>query len=603
MRFKINLSLLGLAIVLCMPAFAQKRVVATDAFSSYNRNGISIIVTDYGDTYQSDFARLVEDFEMSPKYDVNEIETDVISYSQRRTTKSPDKVTLKKNFVPELTISRAILTKLNDENVGKEILEYYLNPDDEGVFSRDIIDQRGMWNATDKDFEEAQKTEVDAMGQNGEKLIARSFILVYDMNNPKQIEIKKKDKNGNVYYEYLWEADVMAFVYKIANAEEVVNNVINNMWIYDTDDEATKGAKKEAFDNLKVNLELVLALGHTETAANLEASYETSIEKLFAKLENNISEWQVAIDCETVRPYITAKVGKKEGVTNGERFGIYGQVYNKKANRNEFKRKGYARATVVANNMKVADGNQNPTYFYRISGIPPMKGNEILKERKDSGFSFSLTGSMNGSLSEPTKNRTFGSFAFANITVDYLAYIGKKGGSHYILMDFGIDYNSGTNLEKGQNEFGSYDIVYDPDDNTKFLFKDGVTFLNFSLGYMYGFKIGHTFEIQPYLKVGGDMISAGIDEKKLKHLAEFEHYTPEEAINKDNASNQYAVFVEPGARLTYNLWYPLQLFVQVNYSAIVYEVEAYKIINKYLKDCGYGHDAGAGFGGGIRICL
>ena len=99
------------------------------------------------------------------------------------------------------------------------------------------------------------------------------------------------------------------------------------------------------------------------------------------------------------------------------------------------------------------------------------------------------------------------------------------------------------------------------------------------------------------------MISANIDEKKLKHLAQFENYTPSEPIDKDNAKNQYAVFVEPGARLTYNLWYPVQLFVQVNYSAIVYEVEAYKIINQYLKDSGYGHDAGAGFGGGIRVCL
>ena len=594
-----RLVILLLAVAMCVPAVAQRIVESTEEFVSYNRNSISVLVTTYNDQYDGACINTVNGFDFGSKFDVNNIITKTVAVRQNRIVQdgsiwiySSDSGTIDD-----------VLTTLNKNNVGKEILTYILSPDSQGRFTRDVINTRGQWNASEKDYIESKATQVDAMGQNGEKLIDDSYIIVFDVRNPEQVETKTKDSKGKEVVKISWKANVGAMVFRIKNAEDVVNNVVNSMWITDFDDAATVAAKKKAFDDLRVQMELVATAGVTTSGKELSRAVANSKESIISKLEDDIQAWQVTIDCETVHPFITAKIGRKEGVKNGQRYGIYGQVYNSTEERLEFKRKGYVRATEVADNRRVADGTSDSTYFYRISGSAALTGAEILKQRNDLGIGISGNYNLNGSTSAPAESSMFGSFSMIEFGVDYLAFIQKRGFSHYIMINLGMDRINGDNLYKGHKEFGKYDIALD--NEGQFLFKKGASYTNVTIGYMFGIKIKQFAEIQPFIRGGIDMVSANttmeLDEKALKSLAAIEDYNIKNENELTKSSNAY--YLDPGVRMVFNVIYPVQIYLQANYSVLLSGDDKYNIINKYMIDGGYGHSNGLGVGGGVRVIL
>lgn len=595
---KRKLLLMAFVMTMALPALAQRIVESTEEFVSYDRNSISVIVTKYNDQYDNTVYSTVNGFSFGSKFDVNNIDTKAIPVRQSRQLPEGSAGW---SYVPDEATASDVLAQLNNNNVGKEILNYILNPDSQGRFNREIINARGQWNASDKDYIESKATQVNTMGENGEKLIANSYIIVFDLKNPERVETKAKDKNGKVYTIVTWRGYVGAMVYQIANAQELVTDVLNNMWIYEHDSQSIADAKKRAFDELKVRMELVGSAGVRTSGKELHNVIANAKDKIIEKLEDQIQAWQVTIDCETINPFITAKIGKKEGVRNGQRYGIYGQVYNSSEDRLEFRRKGYVRATEVADNRRVADGTSDSTYFYRISGTATLTGTEILKQRNDLGIGISVNYNYNGSNLAPTKTRTFGSFSMVDIGIDYLAYINKRGFSHYIMLGLGLDKFSGDNLYKGQKEFGTYGMEIGPDG--QFVFKSGASYTNIYIGYMFGIKLKQFAEIQPFLRGGIDMVSVSgdLDENALKALAFNENYTI--TNESDLKKSSYGYYLDPGVRLTFNVIYPVQIFLQANYSVLLMGGDKYNIINKYFKDCGYGHTNGLGVGGGVRLIL
>ena len=594
--------ILVLAVAMVIPIFAQRVVESSEEFVSYDRNSISVITTRYNDKYDDVVFNTVGFFDFGSKFDINKINTKTVQVSQSRFL--PEGTVSGWNYTTDDATADEVLTRLNQANVGKEILAYILGRDEQGHFKRDIINQRGEWNATDKDYIESQATQVDAMGQNGEKLIDNSFIIVFDMKNPERVETPAKDSKGKDITIVTWKADIGAMVFQIANAEQLIADVLTNMWIYENDEMSEQEAKKAAFDNLTVKMELVGSTGMHVSSKELSLCILSSKDRIMQKLENQVDAWQVTIDCETIEPFITAKIGKKEGVRNGNRFGIYGQVLNRETESLEFKRKGYVRATEVADNRRVADGTADSTYFYRISGLTALNGTEILKQRNDLGLGISFNYNNNGSAAAPSESHVFGSFAMFEIGIDYLAYINKRGFSHYIMLGIGMDKLTGDNLEKGQTEFGKFGIVTAvADEEHKFYFKNGASYFNGYLGYMFGIKLKQFAEIQPFIRGGVDIVtvSPDMDEQALKDLAEIEKYTI--TSEKDLKKSSSAWFVDPGIRLTVNVMYPVQVYLQANYSFGFGGGDKYNILNKYFEDCGYGHTYGLGIGGGVRVIL
>ena len=133
---------------------------------------------------------MVESFNIGYKFDINEIKTDVIVLDGPRTsaaktvvspidntTWAPEQEAAEEEialpffsgFAPKVKADEATLGKilayLNTNNVGKQIFDYVLAPDANGQFTRTILDQRGLWNATDTDYEDAKMQQVNTMGQ------------------------------------------------------------------------------------------------------------------------------------------------------------------------------------------------------------------------------------------------------------------------------------------------------------------------------------------------------------------------------------------------------------------------------------------------------
>ena len=553
-----------LAIMLSMPILAQKTVEATDDFTVYNRNSVSVITINYDDQYDNFFESLVKRFNIGYKFDINKIDTDVIVLEGERTTPidattwAPETSTVEEtstasifdkylnqmlsNIGPKVvandSLVNVVLNYLNENNVGKQIFDYVLAPNENGVFSRKVLDERGLWNASDNEYLDAQMQQVNTFGQNGELLLKNSYIIVADMKNPVKNEVVSKDKDGKEVVSYNWNADVCAYVFAIANAQEVINNVLDNMWIYNTDDAATKATKKQAYKDLKVELELVTTAGVNKSAEYLDQALESVYDDLLTRLEQKIEQWQVTLDCQTVRPYITANAGIKEGIKNAQRYAIYKQVYNQKTQTVELRRQGYARATEVADNARIADGQSDTTYFYRISGMSILKGTEIMKQQNDLRMGFHA-------------NFNISQFSTVDFGVDYLAYIQRNGISHYALINAGYDLNV----------LGYYNS----------------TFANLSLGYMLGLKLKTILEIQPYATAAIDIIDDG--------------------FSADEIMDYTAYFANAGVRVVLNTFYPFQIYAQGNFALKLKEGA------RYYSCGGYERVGGVGFGTGFRYCF
>lgn len=558
-----------LVIILSIPALAQKAVEATDDFTTYNRNSVSVITINYNDQYDDFFSSLVNSFDIGYKFDINNIKTKNIVLNGKRTTpidhttwapaisaaksnSSSDLSSMFDKYLNQLlnnvgskveaneSFVNTVLSHLNENNVGKEIFDYIFAPTKEGVFTRRIIDDRGLWNASDNEYLESQMQQVNTFGQNGELLLKNSYIVVFDMKNPNKNVVVTKDKYGNTNKSYNWSANVLAYVFTIANAEEVVNDILENMWIYNTDDAATKAAKRQAYKDLKVEMELVATVGLNKTDEHLDVALESTYDDLLTRLEQKIENWQVTFDCQTVRPYITANAGIKEGIKNAQRYAIYKQVFDKETKTVELKRQGYARATEVADNAKVADGQNDTTYFYRISGMSVLKGTEIMKQSNDLRMGFHA-------------NLNISSFSTIDFGIDYLAYIQKNGISHYALLNAGYDLDL---LD-----------LYD------------ATFFNLSVGYMLGLKFKTLLEIQPFATAALDIVDAAF------------------LTDDDDIMDYTAYYANAGVRVVLNSFYPFQLYAQGSFSFKLSEGW------NYYYHGGYNRYVGIGLGAGFRYCF
>ena len=559
------------SVIFAISAMAQKQVAPeqnVEQFATYNRSSVSVVTLDYNDEWDNVFQPIVKGYTIGSKFDYNHIQTTLITldsvvrttpkdtivspvdaslYAPVETATTVDSTALGKFagimekfgsvmdlFMPAKTDKKteeAITKYLNANNVGKEILSYILARDAEGNFSRAIMDERSAWNATDEDVANDQALQVKRFGQDGNTLVKSSYITVYDMKNPTKTVSKDKEGKESI----TWSAVVSAYVYEIENVEQVVDNVLGNMWINEDDDAATKAAKKTAFDTLQVNVKLVAAEAVKVSDKYLDKALATSYEKTLHKLEKKIDAWKTTAACETVRPYITAKVGTKEGIKNADRYAIYGQKWNKKIEAPEFKRLGYARATVVADNMQIADGNSDSTYFYQIGGTR-LKGDftEIIKQSNDAKIGVRLGG---------------GYQALSNVSlgVDYLAYMHKNGISHYGIVDLGLGFSE-------------------------------TMYFNIGFGYQVGLKLKQVMEFQPFVKFAIDM--------DLKTM---------DLVGDDYKKECTAGYIDPGVRIVFNCGYPFQLFVQGSYAVPVYKGLFYETAPGHGDSWSSQYNIGAGF--------
>lgn len=491
-------TLFTLSLLSVMTLSAQEKVKNEVVSSIFNRPSVSYVLVERNWTYSSDVVKFFDTFQVGEKYDQNNINTKKI------------KVSCSGN---NAATTANVAAKVNELNLGKEVISYIFNRQANGNFDDTIIKERGLYNAKDRDIQNLAAAKVTEQAfEWGEPLVNSAYIVVLDIYNTEQTK-----SNGTTTY----NAKCMANVFKLKADKDVLNEFYTTGWADESYSDAERAAAKKAFDKMQFDLELITTVDVTGTSSTSKYSkgsmYNSCLlayENVVYELEKKIPSWKATGDIISVRP-IAAKIGTKEGVKNGDRFQTYSYKEDRNGNLKSVKQ-GMVRATVVANNKGVSTGNTKPSYFYQISGAMNVKEGYALEQKNDLKIGVALTYGTN-----PLGNRI-------GLDLDYLMNISKRGFITYALVNVGADFKS---------------------------WEDPLLF-DVSAGLGYGMPITRFVEVTPSIIVGGllqptweDALEAAIDDS---------------GAEESEGVKFMGYFVEPGVRLAVTIQ-PLSIFVGTGY--------------------------------------
>lgn len=539
----------SLALCGCLVVSAQEKV-RENVQDDYKRNSLSIIVVDRGDNYDDTVFEAVRSIDLGDKFDLNLIPTNRITISGNRA-----------NTVGGIEVGKAV----NASDLGKEILSYWFDRQADGTMNAKRLEQRGNYNADDQDVLNARAAKVgpESLGDTGYALVSGSYVMILDYSG---ITSSKNDKQ-----EVSWSVTTNAYVYQIDYSQDIEAQVIE-AWIYEDDTPEVIARKNEAYAKILVGMSPKATVSYTTSAKEADGGVRAAIVEGYGetllRLENQIPAWNVTTAIAKRNP-LRAKIGTKEGVKNRMRFRAYLVKGDKNGNPYTVP-KGYIRATTVADNRGMATGQSTKfTEFYQISGGKIDEGMTI-KQKNDLGMGVSL-------------GYKVGGLAPYNLTVDYLASINTKGFSHYGLLNIGYDMFSGSKIG---DKVGKY---LDAGDLTG-LTDGGISYINFGIGYGFGIRPIRHVELMPFIMGGGDYM--------MNHNDFLKEDAGEET--EDSFSKKIAWYGNAGLRVNFNVKYPLQLFIQADYTLLIEEGSYYKAFNDLLKVGDLGHKNSFGIMAGVK---
>lgn len=539
----------SLALCGCLVVSAQEKV-RENVQDDYKRNSLSIIVVDRGDNYDDTVFEAVRSIDLGDKFDLNLIPTNRITISGNRA-----------NTVGGIEVGKAV----NASDLGKEILSYWFDRQADGTMNAKRLEQRGNYNADDQDVLNARAAKVgpESLGDTGYALVSGSYVMILDYSG---ITSSKNDKQ-----EVSWSVTTNAYVYQIDYSEDIEAQVIE-AWVYEDDTPEAIARKNEAYDKILVGMSPKATVSYTTSAKEADGGVRAAIVEGYGetllRLENQIPAWNVTTAIAKRNP-LRAKIGTKEGVKNRMRFRAYLVKGDKNGNPYTVP-KGYIRATTVADNRGMATGQSTKfTEFYQISGGKIDEGMTI-KQKNDLGMGVSL-------------GYKIGGLAPYNLTVDYLASINTKGFSHYGLLNVGYDVFTGSKIG---DEVGKY---VSPEYSSLFgaLTDGGISYINFGIGYGFGIRPIRHVELMPFIMGGGDYMMNHND-------------LPDDEETEDSFSKKIAWYGNAGLRVNFNVKYPLQLFIQADYTLLIEEGSYYKTFNDLLKGGDLGHKNSFGIMAGVK---
>lgn len=522
------------ASLLFFPALLQAQAKVRELVTSdYNRNSISFVVTQRGDVYDADCLAAISSCRPGAKFDFNDLPTKSIYTPAVRAASSTG---AQKYQLSASQVDAAVACV----PFGRQILAYTFRRDASGMMTDELVRYRGSYDAKDQDVINARASRIgtEALGDTGQKLLANSYVIVAD---PYRIE-RATDKKGKVYY----AASVIGYAFRMDITAELLDEFYAKCWIYEDDDEEVKREKLEAFKSFNVPMKLVSTVSATGTGDTPAPAVSRAAGSLIDELEKAISEWNVAVTISATRP-LRAKIGTKEGISNGYRFRAYSYKEDRKGNIASVKR-GFLRATEIAGNSSISTGATEPSKFYQISGMANIDEGWTIKQSKDAGFGVGIS-ARGGGMSD-----SWG----IGVNMDILTHTGVHGSMSHMLVDLSFDLGM---------------VDYD------------CASMSFGIGYAHGFHFTRFFELAPYLTIGADTLMP-----------------PDSYSDSDDDTTAMAKYImesalvfEPGVRATLNLAYPLQLYASAFYDLISLEGPIYQILNEDV-----GHRSGPGVQFGIK---
>lgn len=465
-----------------MVVSAQEKVkeVVSD---SYNRNSLSVVIVDRGQ-FGSAINEIIANLEISSKFDHNNIVTKRI----RIDSETP------------LVTQEHFDALAQNSDIGKEILSFIYDRQSDGLFTTRLIEERGLYNAKDQDIADSASAKVDDMSfEWGMGLVNSAYVVFIDFS---ECEVSYSDKG---IPSYICTSNVAA--YKLNCDEAVLDDFYTNGYADVSYTPEQQAKAREAFDKMKFDLVFQTTTSAVGSSTGENASYakagQSVLDNAIYEFEKDIKTWKTTTSIISRHP-LAAKIGTKENLKNGDRYQAYTYKENADGELISVKR-GMVRATVVADNAKVADGETEPSFFYQISGAVNIKEGYTLQQKNDLKLGAMLAVGMNG-----TGLRV-------GLDLDYIANIGKRGCIVYPMINLG--YTMSNVADRG--------------------------FVDYHIGIGYGVPCSRFFEITPYATIGG------FGAKK-------------EAYGKSHL----ATAVEPGIRLAVT-FQPFAIFLTGGYQAVI----------------------------------
>ncbi|MBI2281179.1 MAG: hypothetical protein HYU68_10885 [Bacteroidetes bacterium] len=269
-------------------------------------------------------------------------------------------------------LSPAINKYFADSKTANKIIAKWFSRKDNGAFDMSLIEERGMYDASAQDIAVASSTaRGDAMlADAGEELLPNTFVVVnyskFVSNEPIALAIKNStyalaaskpgafkeiaEKAADVLYNKTkdgYSVWTTAYLYQINWNDSTSAVFYQNYWM---DDSKIDPAKKEAFDNSDLfKLELlgfqkasilISGLGANAKDEDMIIKNATlkSIDAVYAKLQRKFEKFRTKTPLTGVDP-LTAKIGLKEGVENGDKYEVLEQTIDE-LGKVKYKRKG-----------------------------------------------------------------------------------------------------------------------------------------------------------------------------------------------------------------------------------------------------------------------
>jgi hypothetical protein len=434
---KINVLLLLALLFTTTYSIAQKIEAQT---ATYVRNGLSIhFATPSG--FSND---VLNSIKVSGKYDDNSFGDNILrlnsSYSGQGSS-SNDKKSKTTSLVESEAATpeyQAVLAAIASQKIpNKVIAKILLNAS--GRVDYATIFKRGEYNATDNTMIAANASNE---GLTGVQSDAVSNVLnnVYLLIQQTGTITTKSSKDGSTYSvpfkSYLLQVDLSelfatnqfysTFSQKDADVASKINNYNFKIKLISVSEGIGSTSDKE--------LELQ-GLKMVSTPKSQEQIYTdlatATIDGGLTDHANNYEAFKVKTKVFSVGP-ITAKIGKKEGLRIDDRFEVFRNGIDKSTGDKFARKLGYVRVAKVADNEKVADGNSEPSKFYKA----PARGiekSDIMKELPESGIQVGV------------ELAVFGDNAIPMVNIDYVTHLLKgnrltatylnSGGSNLLLAE------------------------------------------------------------------------------------------------------------------------------------------------------------------------
>ena len=315
-----KLCLLAAIIMAVCPAFAKKQKEVVDG--NYSRNSISFVVVNHGDSYDATVNKAVRSY-VNEKFDFNDIDIKTINASKARQI-NPSVKSGGGNYVKVPYSSRDIQKWLGGQDLGKSEISYWFNRTADGRMDESRVLERGRLNATDQDLRNAMATKIgkEMIAESGYGLIDRTYIIVFDayaIGNYSISTKKSTDQHLGV--------SVFAVVYAMDMSKGILDQIFEKGWIYDDDDAATKEKKIRFYNKVNIPVKERIAIVDEYIGYTDKTSISSCIHNTIDNILDNkkMKEWKVATPILNKHP-LEAKIGKKEGVKNGQRFIVYKYV-------------------------------------------------------------------------------------------------------------------------------------------------------------------------------------------------------------------------------------------------------------------------------------